>query len=91
MEYSEIIALINYIGVDKVACLIFDNSSRKIFKQGEFNLSSINETLKCFVFEDKDIKLRTFKTYKPFSVLQGIIGVDDPVLLDQIDSRYFSP
>lgn len=93
MDLEMLQAIITVLGGDDhIAAIIFDNSSRKVFRQGEFNLvthlSVPNQEV--LEFKEKDMLGNEIRVFKPIACIQVVIGIDDPANLNNLDSRFIA-
>lgn len=93
MDLETLKAIIDRLGGDNhVAALIFNNAGRRVFKKGEFNLTSLMTVpdKEVLEFVETDMLGNQIRVLKPIVTIEAVIGVDDPNTIDKLDGRYLA-
>lgn len=89
MDVTTFKAIVNYIGENKIATILFDNSSRKHFINKPFTIAEyLIETIGCLKIPEIDVKGNPYYVLKPVDTIQGFVYVDDANTKQYLDSRY---
>ena len=91
MSIDEFKATVEHYGADNLLSISFDNSGRKVFREGEFSLEkNVVDSIQSLQFTERDVKGTEYVVVKHIENVQGMTFISSPEGWKSIDPRLIS-